>query len=169
MSYEIILGTFKDDTEKVNDLLTRYEAAQDQLGITEALAIIRPEEGDDQIKIMGEHKKKARRIGAISGAVLGVLGGPAAMVVLGAAGAAVGNLISNLTHAGISKKMIETVEQGLDPGSSAVLIIVEVEHRNLIINDLKDVGAATINESIESHEIEGKYMISPSSGMSETQ
>ena len=97
MSYEIILGVFNDDTEIVNELLARYESAQDELGITEAIAIIRLEEGKDEIKIMGEHKKKARRIGAVSGALLGVLGGPAAMVVLGAAGAAVGNLITNLT------------------------------------------------------------------------
>lgn len=166
--YEIILGIFKDDTEIVRNLLKRYEDAQDQLGITEAAAIIRPPEGDDEIKIMGEHKKKARRIGAISGAVLGVLGGPAAMVVLGAAGAAVGNLITNLTHAGISKKMIEAIEAGLDPGSSAVLVIVEEEHRHLIVNDLKDRGAATINESVEAHEIEGKYLVSPTGGMSET-
>ena len=167
--HEVILGTFSNDTETVLDLLKRYESSQDQLGITEAVAIIRPEEGDDEIKIMGEHKKKARKIGAISGAVLGVLGGPAAMVVLGAAGAAVGNLITNLTHAGISKKMIETIEEGLEPGSSAVLVIVEEEHRHLLINDLKDLGAATINESVESHEVEGKYLMSPSGGMSETQ
>ena len=167
--HEVILGTFKNDPETVVDLLKRYEHSQDQLGITEAVAIIRPEEGEDEIKIMGEHKKKARRIGAISGAILWVLGGPAAMVVLGAAGAAVGNLITNLTHAGISKKMIETIEEGLEPGSSAVLVIVEEEHRHLIMKDLKDLGAATINESVESHEIEGKYLMSPSGGMSETQ
>ena len=167
--HEVIRGTFKNDNETVLGLLKRYENSQDQLGITEAVAIIRPEEGDDEIKIMGEHKKKARRIGAISGAILGVLGGPAAMVVLGAAGAAVGNLITNLTHAGISKKMIETIEEGLEPGNSAVLVIVEEEHRHLIMNDLKDLGAATINESVESHEIEGKYLMSPSGGMSETQ
>ena len=101
------------------------------------------------------------RIGAVSGALLGVLGGPAAMVVLGAAGAAVGNLITNLTHAGFSKKMIERVENGLDPGSSAVLVIVEQERHHLIVNDLKDKGASTISENIESHEIEGKYFISP--------
>ena len=169
MSYEIILGIFEDDTETVNDLLVRYESAQDQLGITEAVAIIRPEEGKDEIKIMGEHKKKARRIGAVTGAMLGVIGGPAAMVVMGAAGAAVGNLITNLTHAGFSKKMIETVENGLEPGSSAVLVIVEQERHNLLIKDLKDLGASTITENIESHEVEGKYFISPSSGMSETQ
>jgi uncharacterized membrane protein len=168
MSYEIILGVFNDDTELVSELLVRYESAQDELGITEAIAIIRPEEGKDEIKIMGEHKKKARRIGAVSGAVLGVLGGPAAMVVLGAAGAAVGSLITNLTHAGFSKKMIETVENGLDPGSSAVLVIVEQERHHLIVNDLKDKGASTISENIESHEIEGKYFISPTGGMSET-
>lgn len=164
----MILGVFTEDTETVSDLLVRYESSQDVLGISEAIAVIRPEEGKDEIKIMGEHKKKARRIGAISGAMLGVLGGPAAMVVLGAAGAATGNLITNLTHSGISKKMIETVEAGLEPGSSAVLVIVEQERHRLIINDLKDKGASTISENIESHKIEGNFFISPSGGKSES-
>jgi uncharacterized membrane protein len=167
MTHELIVGAFPGDTEKAVDQLDRYHKAQDQLGIADAAAIIKPEEGKDKVKWLGG-KKKATEIGAVAGAVLGLLGGPATMVILGAAGAATGNMIASLTHAGISKDMIDFVEQGIEPGSSAVIVIVEDSSRHLILNDLKDLGAKILSESVESHEIEGKYLISPSSGISET-
>ena len=91
------------------------------------------------------------------------------MVVMGAGGAAAGNLIASLTHAGISKKTISAVEKGLEPGSSAVVVIVNHERRHVILNDLKRMDAHLYSDTVDSDEIEGKYMISPISGMSETQ
>lgn len=168
MGYELIVGAFPDDTEKATEQLNRYHASQDEIGIADAAAIIRPLEGKDKVEWLGG-SKKATEIGAISGAVLGILGGPPTMLAMGLAGAAAGKLISNLTHAGISKKLINAIEDGLEPGSSAVVVIVEHGNRNLVIKDLKDVGADIVSEAVESHEIEGKYMISPSSGSGETQ
>ena len=37
-------------------------------------------------------------------------------------GAAAGNLVANLMHSGVTKNMIEAVEDGLEPGSSAVIV-----------------------------------------------
>jgi uncharacterized membrane protein len=169
MSYELILAAFPGDMDKASEQLSRYESSQDELGISEAVAVIKTEEGKDEVKLMGDPKKRARRIGAIGGAMLGILGGPAGMVLLGLGGAAAGNLVASLTHAGVSKKMIAAVEEGLEPGSSAVIVIVEHGRHTLLLNDLKHVGATILSESVESHEIEGKWLISPSSGMAETQ
>ena len=119
-------------------------------------------------KSWGDPKKKARKIGAVAGGMLGLLGGPAAMVILGAGGAAAGNLAANLMHSGVTKNMINAVEDGLQPGSSAVIIIVEPESHHLIVKDLKEHGAIIMSQAVESHAIEGKYMIQPSSGISET-
>ena len=112
--------------------------------------------------------KKAHRIGAIAGAVLGVLGGPATMIILGAGGAAVGDLISRLSHAGISKEMIEHVEEGLEPGSSAVFVIVEHGRHQIIVNDLKEIGCIVKHEAVESTEVQKRFLMSPSSGSSQT-
>ena len=169
MSYELILGKFPGDEEAAVTQLERYHSSQDEVGISEAVAIIKTADSKDEVKLLGDPKKKGRRVGAIAGAMLGVLGGPAGMVVIGLGGAAVGNLLANLAHAGISKKMIEAVEEGLEPGSSAVIVIVESQGTHLITKDLKDHGAIILSEAVESHEIEGKYLMSPSSGMSETQ
>ncbi len=137
--------------------------------IAEAVAIIKSVDGRDEVKIMGDPKKKARRIGAVAGSLLGILGGPVTMAVLGLGGATVGDLIAKLTHSGVSRKMITAIEDGLQPGSSAVIVIVERAAGQLIVNDLKESSAKVISEMVESDVIEGKYLISPSGGISETQ
>jgi len=168
MNYELILGKFPGDTEKATAQLERYEAAQHDLAITEAAAFVKTEDGEEIVSVMGEGRKKARRIGAVAGALLGVLGGPATMVVLGAGGAAAGDLVSRLTHAGISKEMIASVEEGLEPGSSAVLVIVEHGRHHVIITDLKELGAVIENETVGSAAVKKRYLMSPSSGSGET-
>lgn len=168
MTYELILGKFPGDVEKGPAQLERYETAQHELGIAEAAAFVKTVDGEDIVKIMGEDKKKARRIGAITGAVLGIVGGPPGMLLLGLGGAAAGNLVAKLTHAGISKEMIEVVEEGLEPGSSAVMVILEHGHHHVILNDLKDIGGVIVNESVESTQAEKRFLMSPSSGSGET-
>ena len=168
MSYELIMGKFEDDEEAAVSQLERYNKSQDEIGIVEAVAVIKTAEGEDVVKILGDPNKKARRIGAVAGGMLGLLGGPAAMVIVGAGGAAAGNLVANLMHSGVTKNMINAVEDGLQPGSSAVIIIVEPESSHLIVKDLKEHGAIILSQAVESQAIEGKYMIQPSSGISET-
>ena len=168
MSYELIMGKFEDDEEAAVSQLERYNKSQGEIGIVEAVAVVKTAEGEDVVKILGDPNKKARRIGAVAGGMLGLLGGPAAMVIVGAGGAAAGNLVANLMHSGVTKNMINAVEDGLQPGSSAVIIIVEPERSHLIVKDLKEHGAIILSQAVESHAIEGKYMIQPSSGISET-
>jgi uncharacterized membrane protein len=169
MSYELILAAFPGDTDKAGQQLSRYDSSQEELGISEAIAIVKTEEGEDEVSVMGDPKKRGRRIGAVAGAMLGIIGGPAGMVLLGLGGAAAGNLVANLTHAGVSKEMIEKVEEGLEPGSSAVIVIVELERRDLILRDLNQLGATILSESVEAHLVEDKWVISPSSGMAGSQ
>ena len=168
MSYTLILGVFEDDIKAAVAQLDRYHESQDEVGIAEAVAIVKTAEGEDEVKIMGDPKKKARRVGAVAGALLGVFGGPLTMAALGAGGAAAGDLIAKLAHSGVSKKMINAVEKGLEPGSSAVVVIVEERAGDLIVKDLSISGAKVLSEMVESKAIEDKYFMSPSSGISQT-
>lgn len=168
MAHEIILGVFSGDVDQGLTQLKRYHEIQDEIGINDAVAIWKTEDGKDKFEWIGG-KKKATEIGAIAGAALGILGGPATMVVMGAGGAAAGNLIASLSHAGISKKTINAIEKGLDPGSSAVVVVVDHGRHHVILNDLKHLNAQLYSDTIDSDEVEGKYMISPVSGMGETQ
>jgi hypothetical protein len=44
MSYELILAAFPGDMDKASEQLSRYESSQDELGISEAVAVIKTEE-----------------------------------------------------------------------------------------------------------------------------
>lgn len=101
--------------------------------------------------------------------VPGVIGGPMAMIIRDAAGVAVGNLITSLTHTGIAEDRIEWIEPGLELGSGAVFAIVEAKHHHLILNNLEEVGAVTISESIESAEFKDPIIISPGGGKTSAQ
>ncbi|UCG24021.1 MAG: DUF1269 domain-containing protein [Chloroflexota bacterium] len=170
MSHHLILGVFAGDTEAAVAQLDRYNKSQDEVGIAEAVAIVKTADGEDEVKLMGDPRKKARRIGAVAGGMLGLLGGPVTAAMLGAAGGAVaGDLIAKLTHSGVSKEMINAVEEGLEPGSSAVVVIVEEQAGDLVVKDLKRSGANVVNEMVESEVIEDSYLISPSHGRSSTQ
>lgn len=72
MSYELILAAFPGDMAKAGEQLARYDASQDELGISEAVAVVKTEEGKDEVTLMGDPKKRGRRIGAVAGAMLGI-------------------------------------------------------------------------------------------------
>ncbi|MFN2188544.1 MAG: DUF1269 domain-containing protein [Candidatus Promineifilaceae bacterium] len=163
----MILGKFYGSTDKAVEQLKRYEASKDELGIYEAAAFVKTLDGEEKVVIMDEDRKKAHRIGALAGAVLGILGGPATIVVLGIGGAAAGDLVSRLTHAGISKEMIDHVEEGLEPGSSAVFVMVDHGRHHLIVSDLKEVGCVVKHESVSTKEAEQRFLMSPGSGTSQ--
>lgn len=168
MEYHLILGKFYGSTDKAVEQLKRYESSKDELGISEAAAFLKYEDGKEKVIIMDEDRRKAHRIGALAGTVLGILGGPATMIVLGIGGAAAGDLVSRLTHAGISKEMVDHVEEGLEPGSSAVFVIVDHGRHHLVVSDLKEVGCIVKHESVSTKEAEKRFLMSPSSGSSQT-
>jgi uncharacterized membrane protein len=168
MRYELILAIFPDDTEQAVTQIERYNASKDTLGITEAVALIKTAEDKNEVQWMGAKSSSGAKVGAVAGALIGLLAGPAGVVIGGAAGAAAGKLTVNLSHANFSKEMLKTVEAGLEPGSSAVLVIIEFEKRHLILNDLKEKGAVIKNESVESDQIERAAFIQPGSGISQT-
>ena len=63
-------------------------------------------------------------IGGAIGGVLGMFGGPAGMLALGAAGAAVGGVAGHLDRY-IPKEDLEELGEALSPDSSALLLLLE--------------------------------------------
>jgi uncharacterized membrane protein len=60
----------------------------------------------------------------VAGAAIGLLAGPA-LVVPAAVGALVGGLAANLRDSGFSDERLKTIDEGLSPGSSAIVAVVE--------------------------------------------
>lgn len=167
-SQEAIIGFFADDTQKAAELQERYKEVHDQLGISEAVAIVHEKGEDPSVTYMGISKKKGAGAGAIAGALVGVVGGPVGMAFGAALGAMGGAAAVAASHIGVSKDMINKIENELPEGGSALIVLVEVANGPMIINDLGDAGATIANETITSDQLEKASLISPSSGIAET-
>jgi len=164
---EVVIGTFVDDLEKADVFLKKYEKSHDQLNIAEAVMIVQEAGEKPIVTYMGVSKKKAAGIGTIAGAFIGVIGGPAGIVVGGAIGAFAGGAAAALSHVGVSKDMIEHVEQNMPETGSTIIVIVSLETHQLIIKDLKDGGAEIITETVSSDQVKKAGLISPSGGIGE--
>jgi uncharacterized membrane protein len=77
-------------------------------------------------------QRRHARTGAIVGALVGVLGGPAGMVAGAAAGGGIGYLSGR--SVGIPRDRIEEIKSSLEPGSSAIIAVLDERW----VNDLED-------------------------------
>lgn len=71
--------------------------------------------------------KKGRLAGAITGGLIGLVGGPVGVVVGALAGAGVGGLAAKWIDMGFSDKFLAGLEERLQPGTSALVVLVEEE------------------------------------------
>ena len=128
----IVVITFENETEavKARQALRRVQD-QENLGLQDAVTIVKQQDG--KIKVKDETGKDVV-LGAISGSFLGlVIGGfffPIAGLVLGAIG---GGFLGKQMGMGIDKKFIKEVEEQLQPGNSAIFLVVQEIHLNYVI------------------------------------
>jgi uncharacterized membrane protein len=144
IDYAVILGTFEGDPGKALPYIERYDAIKDEIALVDVVAITR--EGDAEATV--EHRGKSHKAtgtGALIGGLVGVLAGPGGVIFGAAVGGAVGRALKSLSHYGIPKPVLEQVEEGLTENSSAILVIMESEHSDPIINELKRDGAKVVH------------------------
>jgi len=123
---QLIVAAFKDEKAAKEALKALKEAKKAGLIKIENAAVLRKnEKGKLYIKEtedMGGGKGAA--FGGVAGAVIGLIAGPA-LVVPAAVGALVGGLTAKLRDTGFSNQRLETLGEGLEPGSSAIVAVVE--------------------------------------------
>lgn len=68
---------------------------------------------------------KGRLIGGIVGGLVGIVGGPVGVVVGALAGVGAGSLGAKWIDLGFSDKFLAGLEEHLQPGSSALVLVVE--------------------------------------------
>jgi len=123
---QLIVAAFKEEKAAKEALNALKEAKKAGLIKIENAAVLRKnEKGKLYIKEtedMGGGKGAA--FGGVAGAVIGLIAGPA-LVVPAAVGALVGGLTAKLRDTGFSNQRLETLGEGLQPGSSAIVAVVE--------------------------------------------
>ena len=123
---QVMIATYQDEStaDSVLDKLTS-DNKEGLLEIQDAAVIRKDEDGKLHIKETADPTvTTGAGVGALIGGVVGLLGGPVGVVILGATGAAVGGLAASY-DAGIKDESLEEIGEKLQPDSSALVVVVE--------------------------------------------
>ena len=92
---------------------------------------------------------KGAVIGSVIGGVLGLFGGPAGVLALGAAGATIGGVAGHLDRY-ISKDDLEELGAALTPDTSALLVMLEDTYSEGAINSMSGYNANVVTLTVGS-------------------
>ena len=123
---QLIVAAFQEEKAAKEALKALKEASKAGLVKIENAAVLRK---DEKGKL---HVKETHDMGGGKGAALGGVGGAAVGLIAGAAlagpvvfGALVGGLVAKLRDSGFSDNRLESLGESLQPGSSAIVAVVE--------------------------------------------
>ena len=123
---QLVVAAFQDEKSAKAALKELKQAQRARLIKIENAAVLRKDEkGKLHIKETGDLSGgRGAAFGGVAGAAIGLLAGPA-LVVPAAVGALVGGLTAKLRDSGFSDARLQALGEGLTPGSSAIVAVVE--------------------------------------------
>jgi uncharacterized membrane protein len=149
--FKFIVASFPDTDAAAKELSYLQEGNRStMLDLKDAAVIRKDEHGKIHVfETADSSGRKGAAIGGAVGAVLGLLSGPGA-VIAGAAGAAVvGGLAARLHDAGISNKALKEFGETLQPGASALILILGEQWVEQISKDLTAAGGNVLTDSLD--------------------
>jgi len=161
---QVMIATYEQEDsadEALKDLLTANKAGT--IEIQDAAVIRKDKNGKLHIKETADPSLGAGAgIGALIGGVVGLLGGPAGVVILGAAGAAVGGLAASY-DAGLKDESLEEIGDKLPSGTSAIVAVVEHvwldELKGHLQSDALELFNAELSPDFADQFVQGKGLI----------
>jgi uncharacterized membrane protein len=130
--------------DKDNERLAReaLEYAQDLhqsqvLKLLNAALLVKDQDGTVSVVDIREiDPKKGRVLGAITGGLVGLLAGPGGAIVGALAGMGAGGAAGKLIDEGFSDKFLKNLQDHLQPGSAAVILLVEHRWRRSVADSM---------------------------------
>jgi uncharacterized membrane protein len=145
---QVIVAAFKDEN-KANDALKALKEAQKAglIKIDDAAVLRKDANGKLHLKETADMGGgKGAVIGGVAGAVVGVLAGPVGWAALG--GAMIGGLAAKLSDGGFKDERLKKLGEGLGPGNSAIVAVVEHTWVREVEKAMADAGAQVVTEQI---------------------
>jgi uncharacterized membrane protein len=149
---ELMLLVFKDE-QSASEALKQLKQAQKEelIQIINAAELKKDEKGKVHYKEIADLqlRKKGRLIGAGTGAVLALLGGPAGLLVSAAVGAGIGGLTTRLKDKGVPNETLKEWANELDKGTSALVALVEHVWVDKVIDEVANYTASVVKQQLE--------------------
>lgn len=147
---QLVVAAFKDEGSAKEALEALKQVQREKLIKIENAAVLRKDQ-KGKLHIRETHDMgggKGAALGGIGGAAIGLLAGPA-LVVPAAVGALVGGLAAKLRDSGFSNQRLETLGEGLQPGTSAIVAVVEHTWVALVEEALAEAEADVITAELQ--------------------
>jgi uncharacterized membrane protein len=129
---------------------------QKRFRILNAAVLVKEEDGTTSIKDTKDlEPRKGRILGAIAGGLVGLLAGPVGVVVGALAGVGAGSLAARWVDLGFSDKFLTELQEHLQPGSSALIVLVEHEWAQPMSEALSDLGGVVLQQPLTDEMVEG--------------
>jgi uncharacterized membrane protein len=139
---QLLVAAFEGERE-AEEVLKGLKAARKKrvIGIQDAAVLRRDQKGKLHIKETGDWGGgKGAAAGAAVGVTVGILTGGAGLL-LGAAAAAIGGLAAKLRDSGFSDARLKALGASLQPGTSAIVAVIEHTWVAEMEEEMVEVGA----------------------------
>jgi uncharacterized membrane protein len=146
---QLLIAAFQDEGGASAALQMLKEAKKEKLVAIKDAAVLRKDaQGKLHVSETGDMTgTRGGAIGAVVGAGLGILTGGAALAIAGI-GAVAGGLAAKLRDSGFNDERLRKLGEGLKPGSSAIVAVIEHTWVKDMEEELRKAGADVVTEAI---------------------
>jgi len=146
---QVIVAAFNDENSADAALQRLKQATREGLiGIQNAAILKRDEQGKLHIKETADMTGgKGAVVGGVIGAVAGLIAGP--FVLVTATGAIIGALAAKLRDSGFPDARLREIGEGLTPGSSAIIAVIEHRWVAEVQRMMAEAGARVMTEAVK--------------------
>jgi uncharacterized membrane protein/sporulation protein YlmC with PRC-barrel domain len=126
---ELVVLTLPE-TNQANEALQilKKSIKDEDIAVLNMAVLVKQSDGQTSIRETEDvDPRHGALFGAITGGLIGLLGGPVGAVIGAAAGAATGGVAAGRIDMGFPDDYLKVLQQGLQPGSSALVVLVEKE------------------------------------------
>jgi uncharacterized membrane protein len=146
---QLIVAAFKDEKAAGEALKALKEASRQKLIKIENAAVL-TKDAKGKLHIKETHDMgggKGAALGGVAGGAIGLIAG-AALAAPVAVGALIGGLAAKMRDSGFSDARLKKLGEGLKPGSSAIVAVVEHTWVDTVQKAMAQAGADMVTEAL---------------------